>query len=184
MDVFTIKTEEELDIIYHSYRMKIIRAFSNTKNGVATFKQIADILGDNSSKVTYHGKKLLNLGILKLSHTEEINGITAKYFKLVYDSFDIDKSKDLTKQRDPFFKNQITQIITDALHDIQNKVVEVTEDDIKHEIHLSAESLYLTEEEFEEFNQLIHKYMDLTEERENAKKVDFLAISINEKARK
>ena len=56
MEPFFVRTEEEFNVIYHSYRMKIITAFSQQENMTATFKQIGDLLGDASSKVTYHEK--------------------------------------------------------------------------------------------------------------------------------
>ncbi len=49
-----------------------------------TPKQMSNELGIFPSAVTSHIKKLETLGVLRLDHTKQINGITAKYCALEY----------------------------------------------------------------------------------------------------
>lgn len=70
------------------YKIKILQTYYKL-NQPATVKQIADYMGEVPAKVHYHVKKLEAVGILKLMHTREINGITAKYYQPMAKHFDI-----------------------------------------------------------------------------------------------
>ena len=84
-----ITTLEELKIFSDPYRRDIISLYQSSSKPL-TVKQIADIIGDNAGKVDYHIKKLLSIDILELDHIELINGIRAKYYKLIKSTFEVD----------------------------------------------------------------------------------------------
>ena len=48
-----------------------------------TAKQIADQIGISASSVQHHIRLLVTLGIVEPSHTEQIHGITATYFRVL-----------------------------------------------------------------------------------------------------
>lgn len=81
-DLKAIKAYSEpykIMILQHYYRL----------HRPATVKQIADIMDQVPAKVHYHVKRLEEVGILKLSHTKEVNGITAKFYQPVAKHFEV-----------------------------------------------------------------------------------------------
>ncbi|BES65691.1 hypothetical protein SANA_21300 [Gottschalkiaceae bacterium SANA] len=182
MQPFFVKTEEEFNIIYHSYRMKIITAFSQCENQTATFKQIGDMLGDHSSKVTYHGKMLIKIGLLSLDHTENIHGITAKYYRLVSESFRVQYGKDgdsIVKKK--IMKHQAT-IVLDSLDEMIELVSDLNNDN--RSIQMASNDLYLTEEERIEMIEFINRFAQKKEKRANTKKVTCYSLIVEHKNEK
>ncbi len=86
-----LKTSEEIKIMSDPLRLTIYKTFHKFGRP-ATAKEVADELGLAPAKVHYHVQKMLSIEILELDHTQEINGIIAKFFKVTADSFVIDYS--------------------------------------------------------------------------------------------
>lgn len=178
MTHFDILDEEAFDIIYNTYRMKVIDAFGSKENMTATFKQIADELGDNSSKVTYHGKMLINLGLLVLDHTESINGITAKYYRLVSDSFRIkfDTSKN------PAIKKKIqrgqTTVVMDGLERLMEQVSEMDHED--RNLSFVLNEIHVTKDDLKALWEVLDKYSAMKERREDTIPVTLYSLIIND----
>ncbi len=179
MEPFYVRTEEEFNVIYHSYRMKIITAFSQQENMTATFKQIGDLLGDASSKVTYHGKMMIQIGLLKLDHTNIINGITAKYYRLVSDDFRIQ----LDRKSDPVLEKKLMKhqavIALDSLDEMKALVGALGNK--PRSLIMSSNDLYLTDEEVKELNELIHRFAQKKKKRENTRKVTCYHLLVDHK---
>ena len=76
-----LSTQEDLSIFMSPQRQRLIRNM-RIINKPVTSKAVADMLGVSTSSAQFHIKKLEKLGILELDHTEKINGIIAKYYKL------------------------------------------------------------------------------------------------------
>lgn len=87
-----IKTDEEVKVFTDPYRLKIIDTFY-AHEGPLTVKGVADIMGEVPAKVHYHVKKLIAIELLELDHIEVVNGINAKYYKLICDEFRLEFSK-------------------------------------------------------------------------------------------
>ena len=77
----TLSTHEDLKIFMSPQRQKLLRLM-RIEGIPMTAKAIADMLGVSASSVKHHINKLMDLGILELSHKKIINGITASYYKL------------------------------------------------------------------------------------------------------
>lgn len=182
MEPFYVRTEEEFNVIYHSYRMKIITAFSQQENMTATFKQIGDLLGDASSKVTYHGKMMIKIGLLELHHTELINGITAKYFRLVSDDFRIQ----LDRKNDPILTKKVmkhqARLVLDSLDEMKDLVGNF--DNKPRSLIMSSNDLYLTDDEINELNELIHRFSQKKKKQENTRKVSCYHLLVDHKENK
>ena len=80
--IIKLSSQEDLKIFMSPQRQKLIRNMQISGEAV-TPKTVADMLGVSSSSAQFHIKKLEKLGIVELDHTKSINGITAKYYKLV-----------------------------------------------------------------------------------------------------
>lgn len=79
----TIKltTKEDLNVFMSPQRQKLMRHM-RIAGKAATSKAVADFLDVSTSSAQFHIKKLEKLGIVELDHTERINGILAKYYKM------------------------------------------------------------------------------------------------------
>lgn len=82
MDTIVLSGKKELDIYINPQRQNLLRCMRIA--GVPmTPKQIANRIGISPSSVQHHIKKLVELGIVELSHTELIRGITASYYHVL-----------------------------------------------------------------------------------------------------
>ncbi|QMS85313.1 winged helix-turn-helix domain-containing protein [Candidatus Xianfuyuplasma coldseepsis] len=104
-----LHTDKEVRIAFDPYRIKILRLFILHKGEAMTAKQVADHLGEPPSKINYHIKKLESIDILQLDHTENINGILAKYYVLPYDTVAM-KSEEIS----PLIRKQALQSIQES----------------------------------------------------------------------
>lgn len=74
-----ITTREQLDIYMNPQRQRLLREMQVMARPV-TCKQLAEAMGISASSVTHHMKKLETLGLVELDHTEQVRGITARYY--------------------------------------------------------------------------------------------------------
>ncbi|MEW9095152.1 MAG: helix-turn-helix domain-containing protein [Clostridiaceae bacterium] len=165
--VKTLTTMEEIKAISDPYRMKIIKFFKE-ENKPLTVKEIADLMGEIPAKVHYHVKKLEKTGILHLTGTGEVNGIITKYYEPTAKSFQI-KSEEISPDIKSLFLDETKRLIDSMYEDSKNLVFKELDkeekgdeknkeekNDLSKTIRL--DSLYLTEEEFREFNEYIDRF--------------------------
>lgn len=155
-EVRYIKTDEEIKIFSDPYRMKIINAYIKAGEPL-TVKGVADIMGEVPAKVHYHVKKLIAIDILRLDHTEVINGITAKYYALTTETFRV-AYQNTSNQRALFDSttNMILSVVdefkTDIIHNAEYiKSHEQIEDSEPKSGFFTKEVLYLGEEDYGDF---------------------------------
>ncbi|MBN1778516.1 MAG: helix-turn-helix transcriptional regulator [Clostridiales bacterium] len=73
--------KKELDIYVNPRRQELLRLMQIINQPV-TPKELSRRMGISASSVQYHIRKLVELGAVKLHHTEQINGITARFYWL------------------------------------------------------------------------------------------------------
>lgn len=163
-----IRTEKEIKIFSDPYRLKIIKTYQRN-NKPMTVKNVADEMGEVPANVHYHVKKLLSINILELDHIEVVNGINAKYYKLVDDEFRIDFSKVNNTVEYEKSLNHVESIMENILDEFKSNfrqlVIENKDKDDKDKsvngMFLSP-SIYLSSEDSEEFakeiNNLVERY--------------------------
>ena len=79
-NMITLVTRKQMDIYMNPQRQRLLKAME--VSGVPmTPKQLSNILKISASSVSLHIRKLEELGLVKLDHTEAIHGIQAKYYK-------------------------------------------------------------------------------------------------------
>lgn len=155
-----ISTKEELKIFSDPYRMKIIKTFQRSTTPL-TVKGCADLMGEVPANVHYHVKKLLKINILELDHIEVINGINAKYYKLPKSSFTISlKEEDDIElyQRLTQVHNLVSQIMDDFKEDFMKSSSYAVEHKKKKDSEvgmMAANSIYLTEEQFDHLSNIL-----------------------------
>lgn len=82
MESIFLSGKKELDIYVNPQRQNLLRCMRIA--GIPlTPKQLADRIGVSASSVQHHIGKLMEIGVVALSHTEKIHGITAKYYRVL-----------------------------------------------------------------------------------------------------
>ena len=82
MHTIEISTKEQLNIYMNPQRQRLLK-YMELEGKPMTPKQLADLLQISPSSVTHHLKKLLELGVVELDHTEMIRGICARFYRRV-----------------------------------------------------------------------------------------------------
>ena len=172
-----IETDEEIKIVSDPYRMKIISTFSRM-NRPSTVKEIADNMGEVPAKVHYHVKKLLSIDLLELDHTETINGIIAKYYKLTADRFEIKyKDEDQVNVKNLDSRLRVVMTVIDSFKQDFYDMYEIRKKNkVKGEsgkAMISQENIYVTLEELEDFYQEIEKFMESHREKKSEGQREF-----------
>ncbi len=166
--IITLTTPEQIKTFSDPYRVQIMFSYKKF-NRPATVKEIADSMGETPAKVHYHVKKMLQAGILKLSHTKEIKGIIAKYYELTADSFSIECDK-TNPQITKLFKNELQRtissiydeskrIVLNAIENIEN-IQKENENDNDSTSDFTLSNIYLTDEEAKELRRIIKEFSD------------------------
>ncbi len=166
--VKTLTSMKEIKAFSDPYRMMIMNQYYKLARP-ATVKQIADEMGEVPAKVHYHVKKLESVGILKLKHTKEINGIIAKFYEPTAQTFKV-FNQDIG---DISYNNQFSGDdgeIIEIFETTQKLFLERCNDRYcNNEAILLMEDILLTPEEYEEiFVELNRKVNELRARSENS----------------
>lgn len=78
----TIGTRHELEIFMNPQRQRLLKVLA-LRGTPMTAKQLSLDLGISPSSVAFHLRKLEELGLVALDHTEIIRGICAKFYRRV-----------------------------------------------------------------------------------------------------
>jgi len=175
-----LSTDKEMKIFSDPFRLQIISAYRKVTEPM-TAKAIADILDVAPSKVHYHVKKLLEIDILELDHTQVINGILAKYYKLTADEFRLevsDKSGDLD-----VIANQTIQVFHNVFEEYKSILYKTTNALLNDEnaprgkgTFLSSIDIYLDNEEAVAFHDEILALAEKYKEKKNDKQLCYKNI--------
>ena len=143
----------------------------------ATAKEIAVSMKEAPSKVNYHLKVLEKYNLVKIDHTENINGIIAKYYMLSANQYSfIDKNGDRTKEKDAAFINMIENMYNNSKQNYINKVmIALDSENDEDKGQLASGKFYLSKADIEEINSLFDK---LSKQDKAGKKVYSVFMSI------
>ena len=81
MERIILSEKRELDIYINPQRQNLLRCMRIASIPL-TPKGIADRIGVSASSVQHHIRKLEEIGVVELSHTAQVHGITAKYYRV------------------------------------------------------------------------------------------------------
>lgn len=123
MKKITLSSKKELDIYMSPTRQRLLR-FLNIQNAPMTPKMLADKLQISASGVQHHIKKLMQLGLLELDHTEAINGITASFYKpaQVTVQIGLSQSGTLAEQKEVLMQNCIAQVYEGFIKQMKKRI--------------------------------------------------------------
>lgn len=179
--VRVISTNEEFKIIADPFRLKIIDVY--VEQGIPlTVKMVADLIDEVPAKVHYHVQKLIKINILALDHIEVINGINAKYYILMKDSFRFDIKQDNSNKMKSFQIDSTMNLLNRSLDTFKDEIIKIAENAKnkgkidKDEAFLSRRNIYLTNEERNELKEYIINYLD-EHSTPNEDKIKYIFLS-------
>lgn len=154
-----ITTKKQLDIYLNPQRQRLLK-YMSIHGKPMTPKQLSNVLEISPSSVTYHLKKLEELGVVELHHTEMVHGICAKYYKKL--SYHVNLKSHLKDDMNYEKRAFIDYIMQDVWNGFKNYLEKI--DDKKEltglEGDLKSGILYLKKEEIEELKKLIEKFQN------------------------
>lgn len=153
----TLSTHEELKIYMSPQRQNLMRHLRTSKNPL-TPKKLADLMEISASSVQHHIRKLIQLGVVELDHTEIINGINARYYRLTNVTVSIGSPND-----DRLSSERIT-IMQNILKDNLDGIIKLSEMDIpKTEManlgDFLSGAVYLTNDDSRKLMKLIKNFI-------------------------
>ena len=165
MDTIVLSGKKELDIYVNPQRQNLLRCMRIV--GIPmTPKQIADRIGISPSSVQHHIRKLVELGIVELSHTELIRGITANYYRVLPKTVSIGLMVEDQNSADRFvlMQNALSTVFSGFSEYCRKGPANVKEGE-QHGDMLSG-VIHLEREEAKELYGIIRGFLDAHEHKE------------------
>ncbi len=171
----TLKTQNELKIISNPLRMKILKSYYSYGKA-ATVKQMAVYMNLVPANIHYHVKKLVEIGVLELNHTDQINGIIAKYYLPVAKSI---KIEDEDNSLSPDCINEKEVIVSYLFDTAKGEFIECLRAKSHEEniMKLSYSSIKMTRNKFEEFRVKLEEFIESYSDDDNDEAKEYLLIN-------
>ncbi|MBN2878218.1 MAG: helix-turn-helix transcriptional regulator [Clostridia bacterium] len=135
----------------------------------ANSKEIAVSMNEPPSKVNYHLKVLEKYGYVKVEHTENVNGIIAKYYDVAEKTIELKRSKsDKTAKNDETLIKTLDGIFTTAKEKYLSAVVKSMGSEVDGNGRIQSILLYLDDNDIEEISTLFEK---LSENKKEGKEL-------------
>lgn len=159
--IISLSKIEDLKIFMSPVRQKIIRHMKIEGNPM-TAKSVADSLQISPSSAKHHISKLESLGIVELSHTELINGITARYYKPseVFVNIGSQLEDDLSSERRIIVQNLINNTL-EGLQDVRE--LDVPQDELQNLGDFVHGVVHLTPDDSKKLFKLMQDFIDTHE---------------------
>lgn len=156
--IVSLNSLNDLKVFMSPVRQQLLRCMHLTGEPM-TAKKIADCLDISPSSATHHIKKLEELGIVVLSHTEQINGITARYYTFADVTVNIGtpNEDDLANERRIIIENLIKDTL-DGLYGIAK--LDIPKDEMQNYGDFLHGVVHLTPADSEKLHKLIQGFID------------------------
>jgi len=152
---------EEIKVFTDPFRMKILFEFDEEP---LTVKQLADRLGEVSSKVHYHVKELERIGVLEIVYKKEKSGIIEKYYFPTAEKFRVEKVVEKEEGWKEHIDNLRETMFKNAAEDF-GKYLSKRHDDDKEILNYGI--LHLTDEEVDELKKKLEELIERSSVRKD-----------------
>ena len=150
--------DDELKIFMHPMRQRILHSLSI--HGPMTVKMIADAFNMNSSSIKNHMMQLMNIQVVEVDHQQQINGITATYYRRFEGTVSI--GSDAGGERQVLAQNLLRQV--------QDGFFQKERQYRDEQGHFCSDQLtgvvHLSKEEADKLYQMIRDFLDTHERKE------------------
>lgn len=163
MKKIALTTKNELNIYMSPVRQQLLRQLSISSQPM-TPKMLADKLNISASSVQHHIKKLMQLELIELDHTEIINGITASFYKPAQITVQIGLSSndDLVQQRETLVQDSISQVYNGFRSQMKKRIARYQESDPENLSKwgdVLSGVVHLSETESKELMKLVYEFI-------------------------
>ncbi len=184
--LLVISSAEDLKVISSPQRQRIFKLLQ-TAGKPLHGKAIADFVGIKAPSAHFHLRKLEEIGAVRISHTQSINGITATYYEPAVD--DIITGEDFLTTSDDAQITEKLILAANLFNEAKTSFIEALGKNLRDEAHpsdtgtfstLLNEILYLSSEDIKPFHEelkvLLGKYTDYSPD----KRVYSMFLSVSE----
>jgi len=155
--LLVVSSPEELKVISSPQRQRIFKLLY-TSDKPLHGKEIADRLGIKAPSAHFHLQKLVKIGAVRISHTQNIKGITATYYEPAVDimmtgeDFLLSTDDENIREQLAFTSNIFNEAKTSFISSLEKKINE-NSDSSGNEVYaiLLSELLYLSSTEIKNF---------------------------------
>lgn len=161
-----LSTIDEIKTFSDPFRIKILLCFGEAEEPL-TVKQISVKLGEVPAKVHYHVKELERINVLELVSTKEKSGILEKYYMPTAQNFRIEKNFN-TAEGENEDMNLLESTFLSSIMEEYNYFKKHTKR-CTNESKIKVGTVYLTDEELEELDNMFYKYINERKPKEGAK---------------
>jgi predicted transcriptional regulator len=174
--LLAVSSKEDIKIISSPQRQRIFKLMQMNDKPLHG-KEIADRLGIKAPSAHYHLRKLEEVGAIRVSHTQNINGITATYYEPAVDIM-MTGEDFLSSTDDEHISNKLlltanvfNEAKTSFVNTLGKKLRESTQSrDSFYFAMLQSTIIYLSSEDMEllneEVNTLFKKYADYSPDKQ------------------
>ncbi len=108
MDSYTLSDLEQVKVLADPLRVTLLESFCTER----TTKQVAEVMGEKSTKLYHHVEALEKVGLIRLTRTRQNRGTLEKYYLSVARSFRVDSSLFPTADQSPEGDALLTMLST------------------------------------------------------------------------
>ena len=164
MEKVRLTTKKELEIYMNPVRQQLLRQLEIAKAPM-TPKMLADKLDISASGVQHHIRKLISLGVILLDHTEQINGITASFYKPAEVTVQIvlDMDDNAAPQREVLIQQRISKVYEGFLSAKKSRLSQCVSPDpefLRQWGDIMTGVVHLTDQESGELMSIITEYIE------------------------
>jgi len=151
LDSYRISDIEQVKALSHPLRMRIIETLAAADP--MTTKQVADTLGEKPTRLYHHVDKLLQVGLIRLTHTRQNRGTTEKYYETIARQFRAGAdlfSEDNSSEQKNTFRPMIHTIFDNTTSELLRLVDEIDSEAALEDVGiLSYIEMHLEQEQIE-----------------------------------
>ena len=182
MKIITLDTREKQNAYMNPARQDLLRILSLTGRAM-TPKELSDQMGISASSVTFHIKKLEELGLVELERTEKIRGVTARYYRPVRATVNLGALRPGGDEamQDLFLRRTVDHVL-DGLRRVyrSSKRKGLTNEEALGLGDLSSGVIYLTREEAAQLQRKITEFLSERDEpRPGTQSYEYVVMAYN-----
>lgn len=155
-----ITTRKQLDIYMNPQRQRLLHEMQLMVHP-ATCKELAGVMGISASSVTHHMKKLEELGLVELDHTEIVRGINARYWRAVPAQVNLRMADgdDLREEKE-LVVDYLNQRVFEGLRAYVSSGAAARDEELgRARGELRAGVIYLTEDDARAFRRMVDEFI-------------------------
>jgi DNA-binding transcriptional ArsR family regulator len=159
----TLKSLEQIKVFANALRVRLLEAFSDKPR---TAKQVADLLGQQPTKLYHHVDALERVGLIKLVKTQKKRGTLEKYYRTVANRFLVDKKlfqikrhgKEVLGEFQTVFAAMLENTLSEVNQSITQRLIKPAKKEC--EVTVARTHIRTTQDQIDKLRQKIQKLLN------------------------